>query len=516
MFEALNKASVPHKYKVEWVELETPRFKVAANAWLNTLSAVIGGPWRSDRRTLANEFLQVLYIYKQMLMKHSAYGAQSRLVVMANSKIASYGLLYRTQFGEDLTHPAQELPSELEELTKKLAINAHKRDVIVAKKKVIKYWLTGVQHFNDHIDDVSLTLQYLGNAESAKVRMFLAVMCKDADKLAALEDPRAIFKTKSEVQTGRMTAGENGALTKVTWTDDDFKRAVKAEFGAAYGVKASGECTIEITGLKAEFKAEAFAGAAISAEGEASWGRGRGVQVTGKVEAMVGIKIKMEANIDVADIFLIEASAEAFAGAMAKAECEFKATVDGVTFKLEAEAFAGAMIKGKAAMTMRMCGYDIIKGEVEGSLTAGIGANFKLEVESSAFEGTKVAIEAGVTVGIGGGAGSKFTVYSDNLPRVANAIYYTGYLTLMGETMKKYAWQNYFRNLEDNEVLFKKADEIIDQHLIKVFQDHQTLFASQMAWKQLEVLSIFKTTGRIPEIDAPMRRPRRGAIIGRR
>jgi hypothetical protein len=45
--------------------------------------------------------------------------------------------------------------------------------------------------------------------------------------------------------------------------------------------------------------------------------------------------------------------------------------------------------------------------------------------------------------------------------------------------------------------------------------DHQTLFASQMAWKQLEVLSMFKSTGRIPEIHAPARRPRRNAMIVR-
>jgi hypothetical protein len=99
----------------------------------------------------------------------------------------------------------------------------------------------------------------------------------------------------------------------------------------------------------------------------------RGVELTGSVEAMIGVKIKVEANIDVADIFLIEASAEAFAGAMAKAEVEIKATIDGVAFKLEAEAFAGAKIKGKAGLKLRMCGYDIIKGEAEGYLFAGIG-----------------------------------------------------------------------------------------------------------------------------------------------
>ena len=129
--------------------------------------------------------------------------------------------------------------------------------------------------------------------------------------------------------------------------------------------------------------------------------RGKGVTAKASVEAMVGVKIKLDAKIDVADIFLIEASAEAFAGAMAKAEVEFNATVDGVKFKVGAEAFAGARVKGEASLSVRMCGYDIVKGTAKGSLSAGVGASFSLEFVSSAFGGSKLGIEADVTLGVG-------------------------------------------------------------------------------------------------------------------
>jgi hypothetical protein len=71
---------------------------------------------------------------------------------------------------------------------------------------------------------------------------------------------------------------------------------------------------------------------------------------------------------------------------------------------------------------------------------------------------------------------------------------------MLGETTKKHAWVEYFRNLEDNEILFKRADEIIDQQVMRCYMDHQRIFAAQMAEKHLDVLSAFKTTGQLPMV----------------
>lgn len=506
MFQALNAASMPNKYQVTWMELDAGTFGMKATEWVSQLdkAQMFGGPSSANRIALAQEFLNLLYIYREMLVKQ--HGPLSPHVTLVQSHITTFNTKYKAKFKADLKQPGPGLPAELGTLADELGANEAKRNLLNRKKRLLKYWLTGVQTFNPHLDNVSLKLQYLGNAEASKVRLFLDVLMKDADKLCSMPDPRPLIKTSGTGSAGYKSAGENGDLTVVTWTDDEFKKAIKAEFGASYGVRASGGCEIEITGLKMELKAEAFAGASIKGEGQASWGAGRGVELKGSVEAMVGIKIKAEANIDVADLFLIEASAEAFAGAMASAEVEVRATIDGVAVKLGAEAFAGAKIKGKAGLTLRMCGYDIIKGEAEGFLAAGVGANFKLEFEASAFGGAKLGIGAGVILGVGAGGEAKFTVYADNLGRVANSIFYTTYLTILGQTQKKYAWKTYFRNLEDNEILFKKADEMLDKALLENKQRQDMIFASRQAWRQLETLAAF----RAPQLGAA---PLMGAAV---
>lgn len=500
LFNALSSAKFTHKYEVVWAELPTPEFNIKTKAWLKTLDKLIGGVSSKERKALAQEFLQFLYVYKQMLEKLTR-GTNSAEPAQVLQKMNDFSNEYKRQFGSMLDMPNVRLPNELATISDKMAINAARRELIVRKKQLVKYWIDGLRDFPEHIDDVSMSMQYMGNNEPAKVRLFLDVLCKDLSKIG-VGDPRPWLQTSSQIETGLMRGGENGKFSKVTWTNDEFKKAVKAEASVGYGVKATGECVLEITGLRAEFKAEAFAGASLSAEGEATYEKGKGVTVKGSVEAMVGVKIKVDANIDVADIFLIEASAEAFAGAMATAEVEFSATVDGVKLELKAEAFAGARIKGEASLSLRMCGYDIIKGTAKGSLSVGVGASFALEFESSAFGGSKLGIEADVTVGVGMGGGGEFTVYQDNLGRAFNSLFYSSYLTLLGRSSERDTWRTYFRDLEDNQILFERADKIIDEALTGCYIEYQTNFTQLQAWKQMEALSCFKANKAIPDVIA--------------
>lgn len=500
LFNALASAKFTHKYEIVWAELPTIEFNTRTKAWLKLLGKLIGGPSSKERKALAQEFLQFLFVYKQMLEKLTR-GTQSTEPAQVLQKMTDFNTEYKRQFGSFLDMPNLRLPSELASAADKMAVNAVRRDLIVRKKQLVKYWIDGLRDFPEHIDDASISLQYMGNNEPAKVRLFLDVLCKDLSKIK-VGDPRPWLQTSGQIETGLMRGGENGKFGKVTWTNEEFKKAVKAEASVGYGVSAKGECVLEITGLRAEFKAEAFAGASASIEGQATYERGKGVEVKGSVEAMVGVKIKVDANIDVADIFLIEASAEAFAGAMASAEVEFIATVDGVKFKLEAEAFAGARIKGEASLSLRMCGYDIIKGTAKGSLSAGVGASFSMEFESSAFGGSKLGIETELTVGVGAGGGGEFTVYQDNLGRAFNSLFYSGYLTLLGRSSERDTWRTYFRDLEDNQILFERADKIIDEALVGCYIEHQTSFTHLQAWKQMEALSCFKANKKIPDVIA--------------
>jgi hypothetical protein len=500
LFNALASAKFTHKYEVVWAELPGAEFNTKTKAWLKQLGKLIGGPSSKERKALAQEFLQFLYVYKQMLEKLTR-GTHSPEPGQVMQKMNDFNAEYKRQFGGLLDMPILRLPNELASIADKMALNAARRDLIVRKKQLVKYWTDGLRDFPEHMDGVSTSMQYMGNNEPAKVRLFLEVLCKDLGKIK-IGDPRPWLQTSSKTETGLMRGGENGKFSKVTWTDEEFKKAVKAEVSAGYGVRKQGECVLEITGLRAEFKADAFVGVSASAEGEASYERGKGVEVKASVEAMIGVKIKVDAKIDVADIFLIEASAEAFAGAMATAQVEFSATVDGVKLELKAEAFAGARIKGEASLSLRMCGYDIIKGTAKGSLSAGVGASFALEFESTAFGGSKLGIEAGLTVGVGGSGGGEFTVYQDNLGRAFSSLFYSGYLTLLGASRERDTWRTYFRDLEDNQILFERADKIIDEALTGCYIEYQTNFTQLQAWKQMEALSCFKANKEIPDVVA--------------
>jgi len=283
-----------------------------------------------------------------------------------------------------------------------------------------------------------------------------------------------------------------------TYTDDQFKTVIAGSAAASYGVTAKGECSIEFKNIKAELKAEAFAGAMAKGEFEAKFQKGVGGSLTGSVEAMVGIKLKCEANIDVADIFLIETSAEAFAGAMAKGEVEITADVNGIEVKLAAEAFLGAKITGKAAMTFKMCGYEIVKGEAEGYVSAGIGGEVKFEFGASTFGGAKLAFGAGATMGVGAGGEAKVTIYPDNINRVAHSLYYVGYLHIMGEGQKAYTWKAYFRELEDNKILFERADEKLGEMLAAVELERVLMGSKLGAWKEMEQLARFSRPDLFP------------------
>jgi hypothetical protein len=493
MFETLQAASMLNKYQVPWVELAPVQFQTVIPKWFGQLakSAMMSGPPQAQRVALANEFYRLLYIQKQVL---AAQSGNSMSAQRAQVNIDWFASEYKKKFGSELKAPPPQ-EAGLDALLNRRELLSLKLELLEQKLQLVNYWIRGASQFPEHREGASLLFQYMGNAPREKVRLFLEVMCADAQK--ALEKSTVdSLKTSFSVTRGLQTAGEHGKLYKIDWTDDSFKKAVKAEIGASYGIQAKKSCELEFKGIKAQLDATAWAGARAKASGELSRSVS-GFSAKASVEAEIGVKLTAEAKIDCANIFLCEASAEAFAGAMAKADIEVTATVSGVTAKLSAEAFAGARLTGKASMTLKFGGEEIFKVDAQGSLTAGIGAKAGLEFQASIFGGTSLKLDAGVTLGVGAETSSKFTVNTAAAGPALQSVFYASYLELTGERKKAYAYVTYFREIEANVRLFEKAREVIEKEMAGVITERNQLFTEFAAWKQLEGLASFRATGRV-------------------
>ena len=513
MFEHYQKAGIHNRYDLTWIDKSEGEFQTQVSIWFNQISSgrYFGntGAGKTNRKLLTQEFFNALLIYKDMItdLTGSVHSAAARDV---ENKINVYSRLYLARYSKKNTNdflqrPRNRLPA-YESFREKVNLNATKIRLIERKKQLVKYWITSVNDFNPHLDDVSLLFQYLGCAPESKVRLFLDVMCKDAQKIADMTDPKP-YSVGIEFHAG------GHAKSSVEWTDEEFKKAVKAEASAGYGVSLNGKAyPSEVKGLKAELTGEAWAGARAQAEGEAVLDN-TGVSVKGKVSAELSIKISANAKIDCADIFAAELSCEAFVGAMASAEVEITANVDGVAVKLDAKAFIGAQISGSATKTFTLAGYEIFKAEAKGSLSFGIGAAFNFGIESSVFGGTKMELGASATVGVGGGVESKFTVKPDNLERALAAYYYMGYLHILGQQDKSRTWYKYFKDLEGNLQLFNKADAQMELYLKQIVMERVHLFNTSPQWKLLENLSIYKTTRQLPHVIALPTKPKRRRAI---
>jgi hypothetical protein len=497
VFEALQQASPLNKYKIDWVELAPVQFQGEVPKWLSQLNKTLltGGPSPWQREALATEFLRLLHIQKQVLEKQAGPGRRSVEAERAKTNIDWFVAEYKRKFGATLKPPTGP-ESALDQLLDRQALAKDKLALLDQKFQLVNYWSAGVKSFPKHKEGGSLMFQYMGNAPSSKVRAFLEVLCADGAKAASLKD-RITFNTSYETQLGLQTVGPNGKLTKVEWTDDRFKRTIKAEAGASYGARVEGAAELEFKGLKARLSGSAWAGALAKAQGEASYVKGQGVSASGSVEAEIAVRLKADLSIDCADIFLVEASAEAFAGAMARGEFEITATVKGVKVNVAAEAFAGAKLSGKAAMTLKIQGYEIVTGEATGSLTAGVGAKFGLTFESSLFDGAKFSLESGLTVGVGMDAGAGFRVRPDNLGLALHSLFYTAYLEQVAGKQARYTYKEYFRTLADNQKLFDKAKAILEEQMRAVITERNQLFSEYAAYRQLEGLAAFRQTGTV-------------------
>ena len=493
MFDINKQIPVNYRYDFDW--LEKPDLDTQLLTWLQKLSSIStlgqvanrlnGG--HVHRRKTVKEFHEVLHCYAFFLDERSEKFKGKKIDPATLARLAAESARidrsivalersYKQIFKEDLLTAEQltRLTTTVNavNMADRLAAPNTKRYGIEKKIQLVKFWLDDLENGTSTInvgvgddgltDETALFIAFLGNAETEKCRLVLDVLLKDAGKL--LREPSK-FKVETTVGT---------SLThEVEWTYEDFKTTVKAEAEAFVGVRKTGKFELECKGIKATFKGEALVGAKIAGSAEATWGRD-GVEVKASVEAMVGVLIKFESEITIGDIFLLEASGEAFAGALANATLEFSATVDGVKLAIEAEAFAGARMSGRAAVGFKAFGTEILKGEVTASLTVGIGAKFKFEFESTGAGGQKLECEAGVTVGVGGELGAKLEFNSWNASLAMRALYYTAYSSLAYDEQEALMRKTYFRGLESNKKLFEWTLERLALYKQQAEADYQT------------------------------------------
>lgn len=473
MFEKNQQAAADNRYQIDWITEPELSFNTKVNAWLQKLNRnpMLGGPGSTQRKAMTSEFLVIMTLYDFFLKQQRSALRQSGVgntdlsmmeldfaVQTSERRFKVYEQLHRNHFNTmpTMSQDYQSLHAGVEQVIRQVRGPELKLRTIEKKIKVVDYWINGLNDFPQHIAGLDLFLQYLGNAPMEKVKAVLNVMLQDAAKMMKMPDPTAKFQHSLETQSGL------SATRSTEWTDEDFKSAVRAEIGASFGARVNVAGSLAVTGLKARMSAEAFAGARTKAAGQMAFSR-NGIAASAEIDVTIGIEIQIKAEMEIGDIFMLEVGGDAFAGALARAKAEFSATWQGVKVNLEAEAFAGARITGQASFGFKIQGYEIMKGTAKGSLTAGVGASFKLDFESTLFGGTKFALEAGLTTGLGMEGGAEIAFQGDNLGLAVNALYYRAYNYLTMDDRERHAYWEYFRTLEDNMGLFKKAKEELEK-----------------------------------------------------
>lgn len=513
MFEINKQIPVAYRYSIDW--LDKPDLDTTLEIWLQKLASIStlgqmanrmnGG--HVHRRKTVKEFHEVLHCYAYFLDERSEkfrtrqvrpdilgrLSAESQRIDLSIRKLEN---AYKRVFKEDLL-TAEQLTKlthsvALTSMADRLAIPNAKRYGIEKKIQLVKFWLDDLEHGTSSIDvgvdengltdETGLFVTYLGNATTEKARLVLDVLLKDTVKL--MRDPSR-FKIESTVGAS--------ATHSVEWTVEDFKTTIKAEAEAFVGIKKTGKFEFESNHVKASFKAQALVGAQIKGEAELKWDKG-GLEASASVDAMVGMKITFESEIEIGDIFLLEASAEGFVGALANAKIEFSATVGGVKLAIGAEVFAGARLTGTMSVGFKAFGVPILKGEVTGSLTAGIGATFKFEFEATGAGGNKLEFEAGVTLGLGAEGGFNLEFNSWNAALAIDALYYTAYTALAYTADEARMRRTYFAGLESNKKLFEWTLEKLELYKTAVEQEYDIAAAVDRELSRIKEIADAKWT----------------------
>jgi hypothetical protein len=435
MFDYFLSPDLPEelKYKIDWLKQIDRDTRITT--WLNR---VADSSFRErhaiglKRRELATEFFLVLSAYQTYLfdIKLALATGKSRCdrsKIRIQAEIDSmhvtmnqYTSLFRQKFSQDLVggyKSSAEFTRSIREVTRvgeKMQESSARLFAIERKLQLVNYWLDDLVSGNEVLVDIDwdgnwesyeegLFLAFLGNASSGQVIKVLDALLVDMEK---------IYNTPSLIKITDVCGVQHKGSYR--WRPDDFKATVKVEasISAELSKTIEASASFEAKGIKGKMSAAAAAKAYAGAGFHASAGIG-GISAAAEVEVEIGLRVSCNASLELGDLFLMDVSAAAFAGAMASGKVELTCTVqDGIAVAISAEAFAGIKIDGSSSVAFKFKGQELIRGTITGSFTAGIGANFNLDFRASGAGNTSFNMNMGLTIGIGGAAGAELVINS--------------------------------------------------------------------------------------------------------
>lgn len=386
----------------------------------------------------------------------------------------------RTAFGyvaqvrkKNLPRPSPTVTQQIQAMKRVRAQN----NAIERKFRLLSYWLSVAQGEAEPempADGKHWKLPYFLNFDPLKVRPVLELLHADAAK---------ILNKKSWDATLEKWYGVD-ASKNFTFDQTAIETAIEAEAIARIGAEVKGEISVEYKGFKLKASAEAFAGARAQAKGQLYGRSGPAFEYSakGEVEVEVGIRIKADVSAEVGSVLDATVAVDAIAGALANAKAEATVSYQGVHFEVGAEVFAGARISGSAEGTFKISNRPVFSAKVEGSASAGVGAEAKAHFTCGLFGKVSMGAKAGVTVGLGASLGTAFSVDIHNLAwGAANA-----YWLMLNEAGYKNKGKVWFLPVQENVEMCKTVMDDMMRLLNTLNLQHEAHAAALQEWNLIE------------------------------
>lgn len=384
------------KFKKEWLQLSDSAFETQIARWFGELKGFKYAA--STRVEHVQTAIDEVWGYAQF---------KDGITAGHNAKWNAISRQHKAIFGSTAPVPSPTIAEKL----KKVNIAAAKEALLVEKLACLKHW-----------KDTIWTEGFLQGAED-EVQDTMNDMVADARRRVAV----SIQEPWMETWLGF------DASKEVEWTNERYRRAVSGEAKFRLGAEAKGEFELVWKSAKLKVKTENFIGVRGSASASAQASVKRAAPVCDAVKAgdlskvvdvsasvaaeaslEVGLRMAVEAAVEIGDVFEATGKAEAFAGAMAKAEAKLELSGEGLSIGASAEAFAGVKLETEGSVTLKWKGRPIWTQSASAALTFGVGAKaeFALTVQRGAVE---LELGANVTLGLGTEVGTKVVFSITNL-----------------------------------------------------------------------------------------------------
>ena len=387
------------KFKEEWLDLSDREFEQTIAQWFGKMKGI---GYRSATRIE----------HVQTAVDHVWGYAQFKDGVTAghNPKWNAIGRQHKAIFGG----PAPTPSPTIAEKAAKVGIAVSKETLLAEKLACLKNWKDTMYTDPD---------AFLQGAED-DVQGTLNDLLDDARKKATVSIKQPWMETWYGLDTSR----------EVKWNRERLLRAVTGEVAFRAGASAEGEFKLEWKSVKLKVTSKNFAGARGHLSGKASVGVEQtesvihsaiqgdlskaatwNASVEGEAYLEIGVRMSVEAEVGIGDVFSAAGKAEAFAGAFAHAQAKLAIGAEGLAINASARAFAGVELNTSGSVTLSWKGRPIWTQKAEAALTFGAGAEASFTLEIPRVGATKLELSAGLTLGLGTKVGTAVEFSVTNL-----------------------------------------------------------------------------------------------------